>query len=313
LHKPSSQPVQLTSGPISFEAAQPSLDGRKIFAVGVQERAELSRYDAQSRRFVPYLEGISVGYADFSPDHKWIAYLTFPDGALWRSRVDGSDKLQIASDLTWGDMPRWSPDGQRIAYLCSQIGEPNELCVLGKDGGTPQRLLKAPNIIRPTWRKDGATIVFAQADSVFEESDIKQIDLKAGRIDILPGSHGLVLPTVSPDDRYIAASKANGKALKIYDFAKQSWQEFTPPTGLGTVDWSVDSQYVYFDSATGTDAAIYRLRIADRRIEPVASLKGFRRVTFGYLPWLGLTPKDEPLVMRDLGSQEVYALDFEEP
>jgi hypothetical protein len=29
--------------------------------------------------------------------------------------------------------------------------------------------------------------------------------------------------------------------------------------------------------------------------------------------WFGLTPNGDPLLMRDIGSQEVYALDFEEP
>jgi len=59
--------------------------------------------------------------------------------------------------------------------------------------------------------------------------------------------------------------------------------------------------------------AVYRMRIVDHKVEQVASLKNFRRVAWGNLPWLGLTPNGEPLVMRDIGSQEVYALDFEEP
>ncbi len=48
-------------------------------------------------------------------------------------------------------------------------------------------------------------------------------------------------------------------------------------------------------------------------MERVASLKNFRRVAWGNLPWFGLTPNGDPLVMHDVGSQEVYALDFEEP
>jgi len=47
-------------------------------------------------------------------------------------------------------------------------------------------------------------------------------------------------------------------------------------------------------------------------VEQVANLKKFRRV-LRYLPWFGLTPSGDPLVMRDGGSQEVYALDFETP
>jgi serine/threonine protein kinase len=54
-HKVDKQPIQLTSGPLSFYTPQPSLDGKKVFAVGVQLRAELSRYDGKAGQFVPYL------------------------------------------------------------------------------------------------------------------------------------------------------------------------------------------------------------------------------------------------------------------
>jgi hypothetical protein len=39
--------------------------------------------------------GLSAGPVDFSPDRKWMAYISYPDGTLWRSRLDGSDKVQL--------------------------------------------------------------------------------------------------------------------------------------------------------------------------------------------------------------------------
>jgi len=56
-----------------------------------------------------------------------------------------------------------------------------------------------------------------------------------------------------------------------------------------------------------------RLRISDRKLERVASLKDFRRVVYALYPWSGLTPDGSPLLMRDIGTQEVYALDFDAP
>ena len=100
---------------------------------------------------------------------------------------------------------------------------------------------------------------------------------------------------------------------RLYDFSTQAWQEFALQIGVGVTEWSVDSRYLYFDNGLSTDPAIYRLRLADHKLEQVASLKNFRRVVWGNLPWFGLTPNGDPLVMRDIGSQEVYALDFEEP
>jgi len=45
----------------------------------------------------------------------------------------------------------------------------------------------------------------------------------------------------------------------------------------------------------------------------VADLKNVRRVVLPFGQWMGLTPDGSPLLMRDTGTQEVYALDFEEP
>jgi hypothetical protein len=45
------EPIQLTSGPLDFHMPVPSPDGKKIFAIGVQLRGELTRYDSASRQF----------------------------------------------------------------------------------------------------------------------------------------------------------------------------------------------------------------------------------------------------------------------
>ena len=61
------------------------------------------------------------------------------------------------------------------------------------------------------------------------------------------------------------------------------------------------------------DPAVYRVRIADHKLERVADLKNLRRVVTAWLSWCGLTPDGSPLLMRDVGTQEINALDFEAP
>ena len=87
----STEPVQLTSGPIRWNTPIPSKDGTKIFAQGVILRGELVRFDAQSSRLQPWLGGISAEFVTFSPDGKFVAYVTFPEGILWRANRDGSN------------------------------------------------------------------------------------------------------------------------------------------------------------------------------------------------------------------------------
>jgi hypothetical protein len=42
-------------------------------------------------------------------------------------------------------------------------------------------------------------------------------------------------------------------------------------------------------------------------------MKGFRRAEGQFGFWMGLAPDDSPLVVRDVGVQEIYALDWEAP
>jgi dipeptidyl aminopeptidase/acylaminoacyl peptidase len=91
----SQEPVQLTAGPMSLSLPLPSKDGKKLFALGVQKRGELVRYDAKSGQFVPCLGGISAAGLAFSADGDGVAYVTYPESNLWRSHADGSNKMQL--------------------------------------------------------------------------------------------------------------------------------------------------------------------------------------------------------------------------
>ncbi len=97
----------------------------------------------------------------------------------------------------------------------------------------------------------------------------------------------------------------------LFDFSTQKWTQLTNGS-INFFTWSRDGKYFYFDTF-GNDPAYYRVRINDRRIERLVSLKGLRRTFLLIGPWSGLAPDDSLLVIRDIGSQEVDALDWEAP
>ncbi len=314
-HKVDRRPVRLTSGPMSFEAAQPSADGKKIYAVGDQLRAELVRYDARSKQFLPYLGGASITDLSFSPDKQWIAYVTYPDGILWRSRADGSQKLQLTSTVPQSAfLPQWSPDGRQIAFSGSNNNQTSSLYVIAADGGTPRSLPVAKNnAFGETWMPDGSTLAFYDTEDVGGgEGFVKTVDLKTLNVSTVAKATGMVYAVTSPDGRYIAASTIDGQRLMLFDFSKGQWSGLLK-TEVGRTTWSDDSKYIYFDTGLSDDPAFYRVRVADRKLERLADLKGFRRTVLFGLPWSGITPDGSPLLLRDISSQEVYALDFEAP
>jgi eukaryotic-like serine/threonine-protein kinase len=311
-HKLDRGPFRLTSGPMNFEAPQPSADGKKIYAVADQLRAELVRYDAKAGQFLPYLDGASISDVSFSPDGQWLAYVTYPDGILWRSRIDGTQKLQLTTRVPEiAFRPRWSPDGKEIVFSGTDSDHPPRLYVIAANGGTARSFpVTEFGVANASWIPGTTSILFNEVTS--SDTSVKIVDLKSLQVTTIPDAKDLVLPVVSWDGRYIAASKVDGQKLMLFDFSTRKWSELLK-MNVGSTNWSLDSKYIYFDTGLSENPALYRVRVADRKLERLADLKGFRRVVFAGFPWSGVTPDGSPLLLRDVSSQEVYALDFEEP
>jgi eukaryotic-like serine/threonine-protein kinase len=311
-HKISPEPVQLTAGPLNFYSPQPSQDGKRIYVIGEQPRSELVRYDGKSGQYVPYLGGISARGVSFSPDGQWASYVSYPEGNLWRCRLDGSDKLQLTSAPLWVYSARWSPDGRELAVEASEPGRRQRAYLISAEGGTLRELNAGKlNVGSLSWSADGTTVTFNDA---FEpgHSTIRSIDLRTMQTADVPDSDNLVGPVRSPNGQYLATTTVAGDKLSLFNFATQKWSELAKAT-IGSFEWSADSKFVYFDNGFSGDQAVYRVRISDRRVEQVASLKDYRRVVTPWNTWFGLTPQGDPLLMHDVGSQEVYALDLDAP
>jgi Tol biopolymer transport system component len=209
--------------------------------------------------------------------------------------------------------PSWSPDGKKILFAGADLGKGLAAYTIAAEGGAPQQIFASPDfdVFFPQWTPDGKSIVFQKSQGV-EKTDIELLDLQAGKVSMLPGSESLIDPVLSPDGRLVAATSPDRLKLMLFDFATQKWMELAK-TDVGVLNWSRDGKYLYIDSGSGVNPEISRLRIADRKLERVTGLKDFRRVAFPTYPWSGLTPDGAPLLLRDVGTQEVYALDFEAP
>jgi serine/threonine protein kinase len=313
-HKPAPLPLQLTAGPLNFYAPQPSLDGKTIYAIGEEPRGELVRFDPKSKQFVPYLGGISARAVSFSPDGQWISYVSYPDGYLWRCRSDGSDRLKLSPAPLFIDSTSWSPDSRQIAMSASEGGASGKLrlYLVAAAGGILRRLdVGHYNVIAPSWDPDGQAITFNDVVNP-GTSTLRSFDLKTKALTDIPDSNDLVSPVRSPDGRYLAVTTITGDKLRLFTFSTQRWSDLAT-TQVGSFKWSADSSFIYFDNGFSTDPSVFRVRVADSKVEKLVSLKDFRRVVTPWSAWLGLTPQGDILLMHDTGSQEVYALDLETP
>jgi dipeptidyl aminopeptidase/acylaminoacyl peptidase len=293
----------------------PDISGHRIFVQGTQQRAELVRYDPAAKQFVPFLGGIAATDAAFSRDGQWITYRSVPDNTLWRSRADGSDRLQLTYPPASATLPVWSPDGTQIAYIGEQPGKPWKIFLISAQGGAAEELLPE-NVgeVDATWSPDGTQLAFGRlAEAV--TSGICLVDMKTRQISAMPGSKGLFSPRWSPDGRYLAATSVEGqKKLMLYDFRTQKWSEWlSEALNVNYPSWSSDSQYVYYANFVADNPKWRRIKLGESQPEDIFGLNSLRRYFGGWGAWSGLTPDNSALFVRDLSTQDIYALDVEFP
>ena len=312
LHRATGKPIQLTSSPLGLFTPVPSKDGKKLFLVGHTYRGELERRDLKSGRFTPFLSGISADGAVFSRDAQWVAYVSYPEGILWRSKPDGSEKIQLSSSPLVAAWPRWSPDGKQITFYNYVVGKPADVYLVSADGSSsPQQLLPEDPEPKqdPDWSPEGDKIIFGGVPTD-NSSAIRVLDLYSHQVSTLPGSRGLYSPRWSPDGQYIVAMPEDSLSLVLFDFQTQKWSQLARERA-GFPTWSRDGQYVYFIRWLDRPAVL-RVRVSDHKVEQVSDLT--KLPTTGNIgPWVGLGPDDSLLLLRDIGTQDIYSLDWQEP
>jgi len=314
------KPMRVTEGPMSYSAPTPSPDGKKLFVIGEQHQIGLARYDATSGQFVPYLDlgGMAATELDFSRDEKWVAYSvpTPPGHAIWRSRIDGSERQQLTFLDADAREPHWSPDGRQIAFLANLPGDRFKAYVVSAEGGTPQPLIPDQNSEEgvPTWSRDGKKIIFGERLYRHDSSKmtIHLLDIETQQLSALPGSAGLWSARWSHDGRYIAAlvlpanPGGDSPELRLFDWSTRSWSMLAQVAHIHGLTWSRDSKYIVFHT-TGSDPALYRVGLADRHVVRLGKIE--------LVPdqWSGVAPDGSPLITRGFRIEEIYALDVDWP
>ncbi|HKI27548.1 MAG TPA: protein kinase [Candidatus Sulfotelmatobacter sp.] len=305
-------PVRLTSGPLSYTGGTVSKDEKQIFVTGSKAKGELVRYDPKSGEFVPYLGGISAYDTTFSRDGKWMAYISFPEHTLWRSRADGSDRLQLTYPPQVVVEPRISPDGTRVAFSTPE----SVAYLISMNGGTPQRLSDYASA--PDWSPDGNAVVVGSlvpGKTIGEKAYLQSriIDVRTGTASVVSDSQGLVGAWFVAQDKLVAATEDQAK-FSLFDLTSGKWSDLvSDPATFGAWEPSLDGKYLYC-TTLGADPKALRIRIADHAVETIASLKALQQVNDPYdITEIGVAPDGSALFTRDVGTQEVYALTVKWP
>jgi DNA-binding winged helix-turn-helix (wHTH) protein/WD40 repeat protein len=278
--------------------------GGSFYAIGTDRLGELQGYDQSKGAWSPLLEGISAEAVEYSPDGQRVAYVTYPQRALWVRQADGKRPIQLTSQPLVASFPRWSPDGRRIAFSANESGDqPMRLYLVDADGGPVKPAVpSAPGSQGyPSWSPDGKTLLYGiVSTSSREEVYIRMADLETGKVVKLPGSEGLFAPRWSPDGNTIAALRFTGDPnLVLMRVSDQRWQE-APGHHVDWPTWTPDSKSILCASG----GQVLRYRVESGKFETITTLKP--EETGGYSRGIGTSFQGSPLRTLNRDSRQVY-------
>lgn len=102
-----------------------------------------------------------------SPDGKWIAYtISVPDlegnsfkSDIWLIPATGGEPMQLTRSPESDYSPRWSPDGEKIAFV-SKRNDAANLYIIRIDGGEAKEITSSEkDLYSPLWSKEGKYIL----------------------------------------------------------------------------------------------------------------------------------------------------------
>lgn len=311
------EPRQITNGPLDYESPSTSPGSHKIYFIGVNQQFELLRQSPNSSAFAPLDQNLSAAsLAVYSRDGQWVAWLNASDGSLWRSRIDGSRRIELTTPPLRIFSMKWSPDDKRLALTAKEPGMPWKLYQINTEGGDPTPLLNEDrNEADPNWSGDGESIVFGRLPDRMDSRQPKVIyllNLQTHKVTEIPGSTGLFSPRLSPDGRYIAAMRLDQRALLLYDRTTQRWTPLTTTHGVGDPVWSHDGRFLYFQDFLETGKPIYRIDVPSGQPESVATIANLRPIAATDYRLIGLAPGDLPVVSAHTSTVNIYSVDLNE-
>ncbi len=236
-------------------------------------------FSATAQRRVPTVDDLltikSVGGAQISPDGKWVAYTVgygdFKQDAfinqIWLAQTDSGKTFQLTRGEKSSTNPRWSPDGQWLAFLSNRLEDKNQIFLINPLGGEAQQLTKSETAIGNfAWSEDSKTIAYAATEPTAQTAKDRKDYLDD--YDVVREGYNYVHLWTMDVAEAMKAPLVGKQRTKKKDFSIDSFS------------WSPDGSSIVFsatlnpDLIQGVTSDIYLLRLADDSVKKIVDLPG---------------------------------------
>ena len=222
----------------------------------------------------------------FSPDGSLIAFISRKDtdAELFVMNVDGSDRRKL-SDIGYGVLPSWAPDGRHIAFSKEPEGNSvignKDIYIVNTDRSGITRLTDNKHTnYSPIWSPDGQRIAYPSRPwGASETSDIYVVDTGgSGSRGIVEGEKSVQGLSWSPDGQRIAFVAGNWtKDIYVVNADGSGLERLTDDVAFDrSLSWSPDGQKIAFVSGvSASDSDIYVIDVGSSEVTLLTDSLGY--------------------------------------
>ncbi|HEV8140507.1 MAG TPA: S9 family peptidase [Pyrinomonadaceae bacterium] len=237
-----------------------------------------ARLAAQTQH-VPTLDDLltlkSVAGTQISPDGKWVAYTVgygdFKQDAfvtqIWLANTDTGKSFQLTRGEKSSTSPRWSPDGQWLAFLSNRVEDKNQIFLINPEGGEAQQLTKSETAINSfAWSEDGKMIAYTATEPTAQP--MKDRKDYFGDYDVVREGYSYVHLWT-----FAVADAMNGPVVGKQRTKKKDFS-------IDSFSWSPDGSTIAFSATINPDLIqgatddIYVLKLSDDAVKKVVDQPG---------------------------------------
>ena len=239
----------------------------------------LSVNSADNPRRVPTVDDLltlkTISAVQISPDARWVAYTVgygdFKQDAfvtqIWIAEVASGRQFQLTRGDKSSTNPRWSPNGEWLAFLSNRLDDKNQIFAINPLGGEATQLTKSETAITSfSWAEDGKSIAYLATEPVPQVSKDRKDYL--GDFEVIRKEYNFLHIWTFNLSEAMNAPLIGKQRTKNKDFSVDSFA------------WSPDGSRIAFsatrnpDLIQGVTSDIYLLNLAGDSIRKLVTQPG---------------------------------------